>query len=73
MNNSKSNKTVIVKPYGKKELTHQYGVSICILNSWLKSFESELGNRVAGVYNIRQVKLIFEKLGVPGQVIEINN
>lgn len=64
---SSENTTGIVRPYQKKDLERLYGVSPFILNTWLKPFETELGERVGLYYNTRQVRIIFEKLGAPCQ------
>ncbi len=50
-----------------KELYILYGVSWHVLKNWLKTISEDLGKRVSGYYNIRQVQLIFETFGIPGQ------
>lgn len=67
MNSSENTNTAIVRPYQKKDLERLYGVSSFILNTWLKPFEIELGERIGLYYNTRQVRIIFEKLGAPSQ------
>ncbi len=64
---SSENTAGIVRPYHKKDLERLYGASSFILNTWLKPFEIELGERVGLYYNTRQVRIIFEKLGAPCQ------
>ena len=57
---------VIIRPYTTKELVELYGVSIPTFIKWIKKFEDELGEKQGWFWNIKQVRLIFEKLGKPG-------
>lgn len=59
----------VLKPYSKKELRNIMGVSKYIMNKWLKVIEPQLGQPVAGLYSVKQVQLIIESYGVPGQVV----
>jgi hypothetical protein len=70
MNETDKKKKTILKPYCLKDLQELYGVTYATLKLWLKGFETELGERVGRYYSIKQVKMIFEKLGTPGQEIE---
>lgn len=63
---------VKIRPYSKKELANLYGISYYVLNGWLKHLGKRLGEYITHMYNINQVKLIFEALGVPGQEIIID-
>jgi hypothetical protein len=62
-------KPFVLKPYSKKELRSIIGVSKYILNKWLDAIEPQLGKPVAGLYSVKQVQLIIETYGVPGQVV----
>ncbi len=55
-----------IKPYSKKELAALYKIGVRSMDTWLKPFEKELGKRNGWYYNVKQVRYIFEKLGLPG-------
>ena len=59
----------VLRPYSKKELRTIMGISKHVLNTWLKVIESELGVPIAGLYSVKQVQIIIEHYGVPGQVL----
>lgn len=56
---------VHVKPYTLTELSHLYGVNWRTLQVWMKPFEHLVGEKLGRYYTIPQVKIIFDKLGVP--------
>lgn len=58
-----------LKAYSKKELRNIMDVSEYILNKWLKLIEPQLGKPVAGLYSPKQVALIIETYGLPGQIV----
>jgi len=66
----KKKAVIQVKPYTLKELGDLYGVHWRTIKTWLKPFEAEVGQRTGRYYLIPQVKIIFEKLGLPS-VIEV--
>ncbi len=57
-----------VKPYTIKELCVLYETSVKTFRKWLKPFQDVLGVRVGWYYSVRQVELIFFRLGVPYRV-----
>ena len=59
-----------LKPYSKKELSAIYGISVKTLNKWVSPFKADVGVMRGRFYNVKQVKLIFEKLGLPGSLGE---
>jgi transposase len=59
-----------LKPYTVLELAKLYGVSDRTMKKWIKPFEKEIGKKIGYFYTIAQVKIIFEKLGMPGEFIE---
>ena len=63
-------KTIALRPYSTGELAEIYGVHSKTFSKWLKPFAEEIGSRRGRMYSIVQVKIIFEKLGVPGIVRE---
>lgn len=54
-----------IRPYSKKELTILYGVSSKTMTRWLKPHQAAIGQREGRYYNVRQVQLIFDLLGIP--------
>lgn len=62
-------KNIKLKPYTVLELARLYGVSDRTMKKWLKPFEIEIGNKIGYFYTIAQVKIIFERLGMPGDII----
>ena len=61
-------KPFIVKPYTKKELIHIMEVSPHILTRWLAAIPN-LGEPIAKQYSVKQVQLIVETYGLPGQLV----
>lgn len=61
-------KTVPLKPYSLAELSRIYGVCVRTMKKWLAPFDEEVGKKRGRYYTISQVKMIFEKLGLPGEV-----
>jgi hypothetical protein len=57
---------VELKPYTIAELADMYGVSKKTFRKWLEPFQELIGERNGFFYTIIQVKIIFEKLGLPG-------
>ncbi|MDB5274462.1 MAG: hypothetical protein JWO58_2829 [Chitinophagaceae bacterium] len=58
-------KSIDIKPYNLKDLSTIYGVCDKTLKKWLVPFEKEIGQKQGRYFNINQVKIIFDKLGVP--------
>ena len=54
-----------IKPYTMKQLRQLYGLSDKTMRKWLKQFESDIGEKNGNLFNVNQVKIIFEKLGRP--------
>ena len=55
-----------IRPYTLSELAALYGVSTKTMRNWLLPHQESIGKRVGRLYTTLQVKIIFEKLGVPG-------
>lgn len=54
-----------LRAYTPKELRTLYGVTYVTFMKWIKPFEADLGKVYGRCYNVRQVKLLVEKLGIP--------
>ncbi|HBF89351.1 MAG TPA: hypothetical protein DDX39_11985 [Bacteroidales bacterium] len=59
------NNTIHLKAYSIGELAKMYDINWRTLKKWIEPFESEVGKRRGRFYTIIQVKVIFEKLGMP--------
>lgn len=57
---------VPVKPYTMKELAGIYGVSTKTLRTWLQPHRKAVGERRSRYFTALQVRVIFERLGLPG-------
>ena len=59
-----------LKPYTPAEMARVYGVSKKVLNRWLAPHRQAVGERQGLYYTTLQVKIIFEKLGLPSLIVE---
>lgn len=66
--NDHEKKLIEIKPYNVKDLAVIYGVSRKVISGWLKLHKSAIGEKHGQYYTVLQVKIIFEKLGLPSQV-----
>jgi uncharacterized protein YjcR len=57
---------VRLKAYSLKELAQLYECSPKTMKTWLIRFEKEIEPRMGYFYTPKQIKIIFEKLGIPG-------
>lgn len=57
--------TIQIKPYMMKDFYRIYGITDKTFKKWIEPFENELGEKKGRYYNIHQVKMIFDKLGMP--------
>ncbi|MBI3521453.1 MAG: hypothetical protein HY062_19095 [Bacteroidetes bacterium] len=55
-----------IKSYSKKELANLYAIGVRTLTTWLEPFHKEIGKRHGRYYNPKQIRYIFDKLGLPG-------
>lgn len=58
---------VMIKPLSPGELAKEYNVSLYTFNKWLEPHQTSIGERVGLYFTVLQVKIIYEKLGVPGK------
>lgn len=66
--NDHEKKLIELRPYNVKELAVIYGVDRRTMTSWLKAHESAIGPKLGRYYSVLQVKIIFQRLGIPSQV-----
>jgi len=57
--------------YSTIEIAKFYEVNERTLKRWLSLYEDEIGQKIGYFYTPKQVRIIFEKLGMPG-VIQFN-
>ena len=55
-------------PYSVVELSTIYDVCDRTFKKWIKPFEQEIGTKQGRYYNISQVRIILEKLGLPAEI-----
>ena len=60
--------TIQLKPYSLVELARLYTVCDRTMKKWIKPFEQEVGEKNGRYYSISQVKIIFDKLGLPSEI-----
>lgn len=59
-------KTIEIRPYSLTELASIYGVTNRTIKNWIIRHDEAIGQKVGRLYTALQVKIIFEKLGLPG-------
>jgi hypothetical protein len=55
-----------MKHYSTKELARFYGVCDKTLLKWMKPFATDIGQKQGRYFTVAQVRVIIEKLGIPG-------
>ena len=58
--------TTQIKPCTLTELATIYGVGIRTMKKWITPHQPAIGEKHGRIYTALQVKVIFEKLGLPG-------
>jgi hypothetical protein len=64
------NYVIEVKPYSITELSNIYGVTIRTMKNWIQPHNQTVGIKIGRLYTAFQVKVIFEKLGLPSKIEE---
>ncbi len=64
---STTNDYVEIKPYNVKDLAAIYNVAPRTIRIWLARHKDAIGEKAGRYYTALQVKIIFEKLGLPGK------
>jgi uncharacterized protein YjcR len=59
-----------IKPYSLTELANIYGVTNRTMKNWITRHDEAVGEKIGRLYTTLQVKIIFEKLGLPGKAEE---
>jgi hypothetical protein len=61
--------TMSVEPYSLTELSKIYNVCIRTMKKWMEPFAEEIGTKRGRYYTVVQVKIIFQKLGLPSDMV----
>ncbi len=59
-----------IKPYSLTELSQIYGVTNRTMKNWIARHDAAVGEKIGRLYTALQIKIIFEKLGLPGKAEE---
>jgi hypothetical protein len=59
-----------IKPYSLGDLAIFYKIDRKTLKNWLNKHKSNIGDRHGYYYTIKQVKIIFDVLGMPGDFMK---
>ena len=58
--------TVELKAYTTKEIAALYGISTKTFRTWMLPHQCTIGAKTGRYFTVLQVRLIFDKLGLPG-------
>jgi hypothetical protein len=67
---SNKNYVIDVKPYSLTELANIYGVTNRTMKNWIEPHQELVGVKIGRLFTVLQVKVIFEKLGLPSKIEE---
>jgi uncharacterized protein YjcR len=56
-----------IRPYNLTELAQIYGVTNRTMKNWIMRHNEAIGEKIGRLYTVLQIKIIFEKLGLPGK------
>jgi hypothetical protein len=62
-----TDKRIEIKPYSLTELANIYGVTNRTMKNWITPHKEAVGDKIGRLYTTLQIKIIFEKLGLPGR------
>jgi transposase-like protein len=65
-----TDKTIEIRPYSLTELAQIYGVTNRTMKNWIIRHDEAVGEKIGRLYTTLQIKIIFEKLGLPGRAEE---
>ncbi len=69
--NTEGRDRIRLQPYTTEELASLYNdISIKTFIKWIKPFKEEIGKKIGFHYNIKQVEIIFERLGWPEEKVK---
>lgn len=56
-----------IKPYNIKELANIYGMNPRTFSTWIKPIKIKLGEKKGRYFDVKQVEMILDHLGIPGK------
>lgn len=59
-------KKIVLDRYSIKELASLYDINHRTMKKWIYPFQADIGQKIGRYYNANQVKIIFDKVGLPG-------
>ena len=62
--------SIDIKPYTITELANIYGVKTRTMRNWIAPHQEIIGQKIGRIYTALQIKIIFEKLGLPAKAEE---
>ena len=65
-----TDKTIEIRPYSLTELAQIYGVTNRTMKNLIIRHDEAVGEKIGRLYTTLQIKIIFEKLGLPGKAEE---
>lgn len=66
------NKITKLRFYTKKELAEMYETTPKTFTRWIMPHEHLIGKKIGRSYSIAQVKIIFQALGMPADIVDID-
>ena len=57
---------ISIRAYTTKELSSMYGISPKTFRTWLQPHLTYIGDKTGRYFTALQVRIIFERLGIPG-------
>ena len=64
----KKDETFELRPYSRKEMRGFYGVSKYVFDTMVKPYEEEIGKEIGKYLSVKQVEIIFKRLGMPRKI-----
>lgn len=61
----KENGVGVLRAKTIQQLASEYSVSRETMRKWLEPFNHEIGERIGNIFNVSQVRIIYQKLGQP--------
>lgn len=65
MEMSTTKRVMEIRSYSIGELSKLYNMSVKTMNRWLKPHNEVIGKREGRYYTVKQVKMIFDLIGLP--------
>jgi uncharacterized protein YjcR len=66
MNQTITTNEMMVKAYTTKEMAALYGISPKTFRTWMQPHKLQVGEKAGRYFTALQVRIIFERLGLPG-------